>query len=110
MTVQHEGAGMPELPYRWDQYDVDVIWFAWDDVLNGSTIQTSTFVIGANWTEVETYQSQSITDEAGTTFSAANGILASTTDTSGIHTISNRVTLSDGRQYERSVRVRVAQQ
>lgn len=101
--IVHPGTAPQALYERWDPYDIEYVWIAWDGMLDGATISTSTWVLPTGWTLVAAQMAASVTDEDGNTYAAANGALLSTTTTSGRHTISNRTTLSDGRQYERSM-------
>lgn len=107
--ILHDGLGPPQLDDFWDTYDQDYIWVAWDEVLRGATISDSAWVIPASWTNHAEQQSASVTDEDGNAYEAANGVLLSTTAVSGRHRISNRIMLSDDRQYERTIIVVVRQ-
>lgn len=97
------GAAQQALYDRWDPFDVDYVWIAWDEILRGATISDSEWIAPAVWTIAAEHVSASVTDEDGNTYDAVNGALLSTTATAGRHKISNRVSLSDGRQYERTV-------
>lgn len=110
--VTHDGHVIPTFSRRWDPADKDWVWVAWDELLSGATISTSTWVLPAGWTEHETQTSQAITDEDGTEYTAANGALISNADaaTGSRVEIANRVVLSDGREYERSAALIIAQQ
>lgn len=107
--IVHDGSASPAFEDRWDTFDIDYVWVAWDELLRGATITDSEWVVPDGWTVVAEQQDASVTDSDGNTYDAANGALLSTTATTGRHKISNRVTLSDDRQYERTVIVVVRQ-
>lgn len=103
----HTGRSIPRFDQRWDPYDEDIIWFAWDDALDGASITASTWVVPLGWTLEAAFQNQTVVSESGESFTASNGARLSTTAEEGTHVIANRVTLSDGRELERSVRLLV---
>lgn len=107
--ILHDGSAVPAFEDYWDTYDKDTIWIAWDSLLRGSSISASEWVAPDNWTVHSSQMAASVTDVDGKSYTAANGALVSTTDTAGRYKISNRVTLADGRQYERTVIVVVRQ-
>lgn len=110
--ITHTGRSIPVLPTRWDPSDKAWIWVVWDQVLGGATITTSTWTLPAGWTEHDTKTAQATTDESGNSYSAANGVLTSNSIATpgGQVEIANKVVLSDGREFERSVMIVVAQQ
>ena len=101
----HTGRSIPRFDERWDPDDTDIVWVAWDDVSNGSAITASVWTVPTGWTITTQYTSQSVTTDDGTSYTQCNGILVSTTETSGTYTLANRTTFADGRIIERSVRV-----
>lgn len=107
--IVHDGSTVPTLDEYWDTFDVDYVWVAWDSFLRGSSISASEWIVPTGWTVEAEQQDASVTDSDGNTYDAANGALLSTTATTGRYKISNRVTLADGRQYERTVIVVVKQ-
>lgn len=107
MPVVHKGKRTPEFREKWDPSDREYVWFCWADKLDGATIVTSEWTLPANWTSSATQIDQSVTDEDGVVRSNCNGNQLSTTETFGDFTVTNKVTLSDGRIYERSVIVPV---
>lgn len=109
--IKHNGQDIPTFTQRWDPFDKDWIWVAWDDVLDGATISSSTWVMPDGWASHDTRQGQTVEDVHGTQYTAANAVLTSNPDAdAGEYTFANRVVLSDGREYERSATVKVAQQ
>ena len=107
--IVHFGAGIPSFRESWDPSDIDYVWFAWDDKLNGATITNSEWTLPTGFSLISEQQDASVTDEDGVTYSNANGAMISTTLTSGRQIVANKVTLSDGRVYERSCRFRLKQ-
>lgn len=107
--IVHDGAGPASFDERWDTFDIDYVWIAWDEMLRGSSISDSEWIVPTGWTVEAEQQDATVTDADGNEYDAANGALLSTTATTGRHKISNRVTLADGRQYERTVIVTVRQ-
>lgn len=107
MSTSHRSRAVAYFDERWDPQDKEYIWICWTDILEGATISVSNWTLPANWTSHNELSSQSVDDESGTTLADCNGVLTSTTETSGKHTFANKVTLSDGRIYERSVSVTV---
>ncbi len=105
-VIIHSGLTIPKFAEKWDPDDQNTIWFAWDDVLDGSSISNSVWIIPANWTSIQEYADDSVID-GSVTYLHANGILLSTTETIGTHTITNRVTFADGRRIDRSVKVSI---
>lgn len=110
--VIHTGRNIPTLLDGWDSSDKDWVWVVWDSVLDGATITASTWTLPNGWTEHSTKQSQSVTDENSTSYTSANGVLTSNPEalTGSLSVFANKVVLSDGREYERSVSVVVVQQ
>lgn len=106
--ITHDSASIPTLPARWDPQDRDWIWIGWASVLEGASISVSAWTVPAGWTSHSTLADQTVEDEDGTQHANANGVELSTTQIAGVHTIANKVTLSDGRILERSVLVHVA--
>lgn len=107
--ITHDGSGPQVFSEIWDTQDIDYVWIAWDDLLRGATITDSDWTIPTGWTGSAAQMAASVTDDDDNAYTAANGILLSTTATRGRHKISNHVTLSDGREYERTVVVVVRQ-
>lgn len=105
--IIHTGTAVPLLVELWDPSDIDYIWFAWDDKLNGASISDSEWAVPADWTVVSMQLDASVTDDDGVSYDHANAALLSTTKIRGSHIVSNKVTLSDGRVFERSVKVKV---
>lgn len=110
--ITHSGRAIPVFPERWDPADKEWVWVAWDNLLDGATISTSTWTLPTGWTEHDAVTSQTVTDEDGNSYTAANGALISNTSAAaGARVeVANAVALSDGREYERSVSIVVAQQ
>ncbi len=107
MTTSHKSGAVPYFKERWDPQDKEYIWICWADILEGASISTSVWAVPTNWTSHSELDDQTVADEAGTNRLNCNGILTSTTETSGEHVFANKVTLSDSRVYERSVTVEV---
>lgn len=105
--IVHDGHSIPTFPDGWDPNDQDWIWFVWDDLMLGAAITGSTWVLPDGFTEVQAKTSQSVVDYNGVKYHYTNGILLSVDSTADgtFSTISNQVILSDGRKYERSVRI-----
>lgn len=110
--ISHDGRFIPTLVQRWDPADKDWLWMAWDGVLNEASITASTWTLPSGWTAHETRMARAVVDEAGNSYAAANGVLTSNPDAAvGERVeIANKVVLSDGREYERSVAIVVDQQ
>lgn len=113
--ITHTGRSIPVFPERWDPSDKEWVWVAWDNVLDGATISTSTWALPDGWTEHDSKTGQAVTDKAGNSYAAVNGVLLSSPgavagSASSRIEIANKVVLSDGREYERSVSIVVAQQ
>lgn len=109
MTITHTSRGTPTFEQHWDPDDVDWIWIGWQPYLGDASF-TSTWILPADWTNNGEQADQSVVDLNGRTITRANGVLLSTTLDNGTHTITNRVTLSDGRTLDRSVRIQIAGQ
>lgn len=107
--IVHDGVAPAAFDDRWDTHDIDYVWVAWDEFLRGSSITDSDWIVPDGWTVVAAQQDASVTDADGNSYDSANGALLSTTAITGRHKISNRVTLADGRQYERTVIIVVRQ-
>jgi len=110
MALHHNGLRIPTLPEKWDPSDVDWVWMSWADVLRGASLLTSNWVVPTGWTVGQTLVNQTVVDSDGTSYANANGALLSTTAGPGLFSISNIVTLSDGRSIERSFTVVVENQ
>ena len=114
MPTQHKGLIVPAFAARWDPSDAEYVWVCWEDILNGASILTSTWTLpsSGNWVNGGELVDQSVQDDAGTTRANCNGVHLSTSDTSGEHTVTNRVTLSGSpqRTLERSVKIVIAAQ
>lgn len=111
-AIIHDGERVPAFDEAWDVYDIDWVWFAWDDVLDGATIATSVWVTPDGWTLEQQSDDTAVTDGAGVTYSHANGarFTAASAEPGRRAVIANRVTISDGRAFERSVAVLLAEQ
>ena len=107
MIVVHSGSAVPALARKWDPDEIDRVWFAWGDVLKGATISTSSWLLPGGWSGAGEQTSQSVTDSDGNEYSSANSVMLTASNRSGKYTITNRVVLSDGRQYDRSVTIDV---
>jgi len=105
--ITHDSHRTPSFPELWDQGDKEWVWIGWNAILRGASISTSVWTIPAGWTSHATLMDQTVADEDGITYDNANGIQLSTINTDGLHLIANKVTLDDGRIYERAVRIRV---
>ena len=105
--ILHDGTAAPSFEGFWDPSDVDYVWVAWDDDLEGSSISQSEWVLPEGWSLVSALVSQPVAAKDGTAFTAANGALLSTTATSGRFLLTNRCTFSDQRRLDRSVFVTV---
>lgn len=105
--ITHDSSSIPTLPARWDPQDRDWIWIGWANVLEGASISTSVWTLPTGWTSHSTLTNQNVEDEDGVTHANANGVELSTSNTEGLYVIANKVTLSDGRILERSVRLHV---
>lgn len=110
MPITHAGDEAPTFTERMDPSDIETFWIAWGGKLGGSTIQTSTWVLPDGFTELEAFEDQSVLDSDGNTYNNANGVRVSTTNTVGRYMLTNRVVLADGRRYDRSAYVIIAQQ
>lgn len=105
--IYHRGRGVPNFLERWDPSDSGWVWFCWTEIVGTASITLSEWTLPAGWTSEDEETGQTYRDAAGTDHADSNGILLSTTATSGQHTVANKVTLSDGRVFERSVSILV---
>lgn len=110
MPITHAGDEVPTFDERMDPSDIETFWISWAGKLGGASIQASTWVMPDGFTELEAFEDQSVSDADSNTYNNANGVRVSTTKTTGKHMLTNRVTLSDGRRYDRSAYVLIAQQ
>lgn len=108
-VVVHDGGAVPTDPDPWDPYDKGYVWVTWADALNGQTITGRDWLTPTGWTQSNPLQGQSVTDRDGTTHTDCEGVQLETTHTAGVYQITNRVTLSNGDQIKRSVRIKVGQ-
>lgn len=109
MPITHNGLRIPAFSQRWDPSDKEWVWVCWDSILRGSSIATSNWTLPAGWTSHSTLTDQTVTDEDDVAHAHSNAVLTSTTEAAGLFILANRVTLADGRVYERSVTVVVEQ-
>ena len=105
MIVEHDGTCVPMLPARWKQSQKDWLWFVWDDLLNGVSIIVSTWDIPDGWQAMAEKVDTVVVDDAGNEYSHANAQLLTFTGDPGSYIVSNNVMMSDGREYERAIRV-----
>lgn len=105
--IVHAGDRVPILPDDWDPDDTDDIWIVWGDSFGAIT--QSEWVLPDGWTILAEYTDQTVVDRAdGQAYSHANGVVLSTTNLLGEHTITNRVTFDGGpRRLDRSCVVEV---
>ena len=103
MIIAHGSNSIPKLPNKWDPDEIDRVWFSWSELLNGATISDSTWLLPGGWVSSGEQVSQSVSDSLGNVYTDANSVILETSNRSGLYTITNRVVLSDGRQYDRSV-------
>lgn len=103
--IIHKSRGAPTFRERWDPSDKEYVWFCWSDVIEGSSIATSDWTLPEGWTNHGDLVDQTVEDDGGAERENCNGALISTSETEGTHTITNKVTLADGRVYERSVNI-----
>ena len=112
MSIVHDGIDIPSFEERWDRNDKRFINMAWDNILDGRTIITSTWYVPTGWTKGTEQTSQSVTDDDGNSYTAVNRVYLSTIHVRGSHLITNRVVLSGaspGETLERSVYIHVGQ-
>lgn len=107
--ISHDNKTTPKLETFWDTSDREFVWFGWSQSLRGSSIVSSDWVVPANWTIHAEQTNVSVIDDDGTTHTNSCGVLLSTTETKGTFLIKNKIVLADGREYERSVKVKVKQ-
>lgn len=90
-----------------DPYDTEWVVFAWDERIADATVIASDWVLPSDWNLVRTAQNQEISAR-GRDFQSVNAALVDVNNAAaGRYVLSNRVSLSDGRQYERSVKIRI---
>jgi len=106
MAISHNGKQAPTLPEDMNPGDTDTFYVCWTDKLNGATISGSTWTIPANFTEEGAATNVSPT-AGGTTFTDCNSIDLSTSETSGVYTITNNCTFSDARVIKRSFKITI---
>lgn len=102
--ITHDGKGIPAFEQGWDTSDQEWLWVSWASVLDGESISTSVWTLPTGWTNEDALVNQTVVED-GVSYTNSNGVLLSTTASPGLYEIANKVTLSDGRVYERSVRV-----
>jgi len=109
VKVDSADAGkVPAFKHGWRPYDVDWVWFCWDAVLSGASIDKSVWLVPSGWTVLEQETSVAVQSfETGAEYAVANAALVSVSEVVGAYRIANRVELSDGRKYERSVGVSI---
>lgn len=109
--ILHDGQGAPTFEEQWDPADRAYVWVCWDDLLEGATIATSNWQVPSNWTEDLPLVAQTVQGNDGTQYVNCNGIRLKSGNTySEIVRVTNAVTFSDGREFERSVKLDVRDQ
>lgn len=90
-----------------DPYDTEWIIFAWDERIADANVTSSEWVVPSEWNLVRTAQNQEISAR-GRAFQSVNAALVDVNNAvAGRYVVSNRVHLSDGRQFERSVKIKI---
>jgi|SRR5210317_1130957 len=106
--ITHDGTSVPRLSEPWDPNGTEWLTLAWDeDVACHGAITASSWVLPDNWTNNFENEDVSVTDCDNNTYDHCNRVLLSTTETSGLFVITNRVSFSDQTQLDRSVRIRI---
>lgn len=103
MIAEHDGRNVPVLSADWDSSDRDTVFFDWAPMLGGAEIVSSEWEVPFGWSVDQAFTAQRIR-VMGEEY-IANGVLLSAPADSGLQLISNTVTLSDGRSYQRSAYV-----
>lgn len=108
MTITHDGRSIPVDPVLFDPDNEEWIEQAWDeDVAVHGAIQTSTWIVPSDW-NVEESDGPVPVSAGGVTYTNGTRARLTTTATSGLHLITNRVTFNDGSSMDKSRRLRVA--
>ncbi len=109
-TLIHLSRGIPEFDARWDPSDDDYVWMCWNAALEGASISSSTWTVPAGWTATGEQTAQPVTDDDNVTHQNCNGVRLTNTDAEAgtVHTMTNTVALSDGRDLSRSIKLRIA--
>lgn len=90
-----------------DPYDTEWVVFAWDNRIADAAVISSEWVVPTDWNLVRTAQNQEISAR-GREFQSVNAALVDVNNAQpGRYVVSNRVHLSDGRQFERSVKIQI---
>lgn len=96
----HCGRELANLTEDMNPNDSEIFYMSWTGVLRGAVITGSEWVLPANFTSVNETENGSVT-ENGITYSDANSVQVTTTETEGSHTFYNEITASDGRTLRR---------
>lgn len=99
----HSSRGVPLLRNAMDPSDVDWIWVVWSEKIGTESIESSVWTLPAGW-DADAYQLDASLTVGDTSYTKANGVLVNTNGAAkGKYRITNRITLSGGRQLERSL-------
>lgn len=106
MTLDaHSSRGVPLSRYAIDPSDIDWVWAVWSAKVGDTAIESSVWTLPAGW-GAEAYQQDASLTVGDETYTGANGVLVNPNGAAkGKYRISNRITLSGGRQLERSLDV-----
>lgn len=105
----HDGTSLPTLKQSLDPFDIEWLGVVWDERLCDATIVTSTWTIPSEWVPVSYMQGSAVSID-GVAYEALNAVMVDVNNAPvGKYVVSNQVTLSDGRQFERSFRIAIKQ-
>lgn len=103
----HDGVSIPTLAQSLDPFDIEWLGVVWDERLCDATIETSTWTIPPEWAPVSYAQGATVSI-GGVDYQAVNAIMVDINNAPvGRYVVSNQVTLSDGRQFERSFKIKI---
>lgn len=107
--IEHDGKRIPVFNEAWDPSDKEHVWIDWEDLSYGAAIVESTWTLPNGWVGDQELVGQTVVDLKGNQYNLANGISLSTTLASGTYEFANKVVFPGPRQYERSVKLVIAE-
>lgn len=103
MPLTHDGMRIPTDPKRWDPDGKEWVSVDWSDAVDYyGAIQSSEWIIPDDWTSHQERTDVTVTDTDGVDHEHSNQAQLSTTASSGLAILTNRVTFADGTILDRS--------
>lgn len=103
----HDGISLPTLEQSLDPFDIEWLGVVWDHRICDATIEESTWTIPPEWVPVSYIQSSPVSID-GVAYEALNAVMVDVNNAPvGRYIVSNQVRLSDGRQFERSFKIKI---